>query len=190
MAFNKTLILFVSISCLLLHTHAAGMRSPQARVWTICKPTSVPLLCYKTILPKVQSLLRFNMYKALEAEVLLTQQQAQKALSLINTLLAKPGNPKGLTDSLQICQDQYGNILDAVAETIKLVEKRDVSESRFKFSAVISYYSSCNDDFNNIPAEFVAESKTVFDLGSNCLDIMKAIDDREMARRARTSPQA
>lgn len=74
--FTKTLILFVSLSSLLLQTHAArGPRTVQARLYSLCKPTTNMDLCYKTILPEVVGLSRFSNYKALEVEILATQKQ-------------------------------------------------------------------------------------------------------------------
>ncbi|KAJ1414414.1 Pectinesterase inhibitor domain [Sesbania bispinosa] len=183
MDFTKTLLITIfTLSCLLAHTNA--VRTPQARVWTICKPTTNPLLCFKTILPQILSAKRFNMYKAVEIEVLAAQKQVQKTAGVINALLAKPGNPKSLNDSLSTCKDQYSNMLDSISETIKVVAQRNAIEARFKFSAVLSYHASCNDDFGaGVTSPFADDAKLVYDLGGNCLDIMKAIEDRESRRR-------
>ncbi|KAK7303542.1 hypothetical protein RJT34_14449 [Clitoria ternatea] len=175
----KTLILIV-LSLLLTTTHAA--RTPQARVWTICKPTTNPLVCFKTILPQALTG-RFNIYKALEVEIAAAQQQVNKTASSINTLLARPDNSKDMAESLSTCKDQYENIVDAINDTVKQVSTRNVVEARFKFSAVLSYHSTCNDEFGKEKSPIANDAQGVYDLGGNCLDIMKAIEEREARRR-------
>jgi len=182
MAFSfiiKTLFLFVSFSGLVLHAHA--VRTPQARVWSLCKPTTNPYMCFTTILPHVITLPKFNVYKALEIEIDATRVLVGNTTILINTLLTNPANSKDLNDSLSICSDQFDSMMDAINETITVIAQRNVAEARFKFSAVLSYLSACTDEFTNSP--IVKEGKDVYDLGGNCLDIMKAIEDRESRRR-------
>ncbi|TKY72356.1 pectinesterase protein [Spatholobus suberectus] len=183
MAFIKTHLLFVSLSCLLLHTYAASARTPQARVWTICKSTSNRNLCYKTILPMAVGSARFNVYKALKTEILATQKQVQATLNVIASLLTKPGNSNNTSDSLRICQDQYGNILDSIDQTIKQLVQRNVVEAQYKFSGVLPFCSTCNDEFKGLTSPIAKEAKDVYDLGSNCVDILAAIVDREKRRR-------
>ncbi|KHN14350.1 hypothetical protein glysoja_012388 [Glycine soja] len=163
--FTRILILFVSLSSLILDTHAArAPRTIQTRLYSLCKPTTNMDLCYKTILP------------------------VETTSKLITSLLAKPGNSKDLTESLQICKEQYGNILDSIEESKNQVAQRNVIEARFKFSAAISLQVSCNDSFTAGTSPIVKEAQDVFDLAGNCLDIMKAIEDRESRRRRGGSP--
>lgn len=114
--------------------------------------------------------------------------QVEKTSKLISVLLARPGNSKDLGDSLQICKEQYGNIMDSMAEAKNQVAQRNVIEARFKFSSVVSYYESCNDSFTKGTSPIVEEAQGVYDLAGNCLDIMKAIQDRESRRRRGTGP--
>ncbi|KAG4946106.1 hypothetical protein AAZX31_15G122700 [Glycine max] len=187
--FTRILILFVSLSSLILDTHAArAPRTIQTRLYSLCKPTTNMDLCYKTILPEVVGLSRFSNYKALEVEILATQKQVETTSKLITSLLAKPDNSKDLTESLQICKEQYGNILDSIEESKNQVAQRNVIEARFKFSAAISLQVSCNDSFTAGTSPIVKEAQDVFDLAGNCLDIMKAIEDRESRRRRGGSP--
>ncbi|KAG2395516.1 hypothetical protein LR48_Vigan09g184600 [Vigna angularis] len=178
-AFIKTLFLFVSFTGLLLRAHAA--RTPQARVWSLCKPTTNPVVCFTTILPHVITLRKFNAYTALEIEIETTRELVVNTTSLVNRLLTNPTNSKDLNDSLQICSEQFDNMMDSIKETMTVVALRNAAEARFKFSAVLSYLSACTDEFNNSP--IVKEGKDLYDLGGNCLDIMKAIEDRESRRR-------
>ncbi|KAK7331254.1 hypothetical protein VNO77_25474 [Canavalia gladiata] len=185
MAFNKILILIFSLSYLLVNTHAA--RTPEARLWNICKPTTNPILCYKTIFPQVINS-SFNIYKALEIEIFATQKQVENTSSLMTTLLAKPGNSKDMIESLQTCKDQYNNILDSIQDALKQVANRNAIEARFKFSAVLSFHSTCNDQFTNGNSPIANEAQVVYDLGGNCLDIMKAIEDKENRRKRGVTP--
>lgn len=114
--------------------------------------------------------------------------QVETTSKLITSLLAKPDNSKDLTESLQICKEQYGNILDSIEESKNQVAQRNVIEARFKFSAAISLQVSCNDSFTAGTSPIVKEAQDVFDLAGNCLDIMKAIEDRESRRRRGGSP--
>ncbi|ESW19501.1 hypothetical protein PHAVU_006G130500 [Phaseolus vulgaris] len=183
MAFTliNTLCLFVSFSGLLFHTHA--IRTPQARVWALCKPTTNPVVCFKTILPHVITAKKFNAYTALEIEIIITRELVVNTTNLITTLLANPSNSKSLNDSLEICSDQYDNMLDSIKDAMSQVALRNAGEARFKFSAVLSYLSACTDEFDNSP--IVKEGKELYDIGGNCLDIMKAIEDRESRLRRR-----
>ncbi|CAJ1962900.1 unnamed protein product [Sphenostylis stenocarpa] len=184
--FIKTLFLFVSFSGLILHAHAHTARSPQARVWSLCKYTTNPVVCYKTIIPYAIGVKKFNYYQALEVEILATRDLVMNTTNLISVLLANPGNSKDLKDSLQTCFEQYDNIKDSIKESLNLVAQRNVIEMRFKFSAVLSYLAACTDEFPNSPIE--KEGQDLFDLGGNCLDIMKAIEDRESRLRPGASP--
>ncbi|XP_061373646.1 uncharacterized protein LOC133315980 [Gastrolobium bilobum] len=182
--FTKTLLFIASISCILVHTNAVPTtRTPQARVWALCKPTTNPVLCYKTILPRAFG--KFNIYKALEVEVIATQNQVKRTSSLIALLLAKQSLSKSLRESLTTCQEQYSNMIDDIDITIKEVARRNVVEARFKFSAVLSYQASCNDEFIDGPSPIANEAQGVYDLGGNSLDLMKAIEDREARRESK-----
>ena len=186
MAFTKIhlVLLIVSISMIFAPTTFAT-RTIQARVWTICKPTTNPLLCYKTILPQAMETPKFNMYKALETEIQAAQTQVVKTAANIATLIFQSSETnKSVSDALETCKEQYSNIVDAITESISLVSKRDVGEARFKFSAVISYYSACKEAFleSEIDSPIGPDAQAVYDLGGNCLDIMKAIEDRERSR--------
>ncbi|CAL5184116.1 unnamed protein product [Lathyrus oleraceus] len=181
MSFTKIhlVLLIVSISILFAPTtHAAGI---QARVLNMCKTTTNPSLCYKTILPKALETPKFNMYKALEIEIQAAQVQVLKTATSIATLLWKSGSDKAIADSLTVCKNQYRNIVEAVTESVSLVSKRNVGDARFKFSAVISYYLACKESFeeSQITSPIAADAQTVYDLGGNCLDLMKAIEDKE-----------
>lgn len=183
MAFNKTLIIvLVSLSSILLHAHAAS--TPQARVSRICKDVTNYTLCYQTVLPGVERLQKFTIYKVIEIEILETQKQVQTVLKVMNSLKAKPGTSKDMSDSLSVCLDQYDSILTTVEKSLKFVEQRNVGETVMEISSVISFYEACNDQFDeNVTSPIATEAKVVYDLGSNCLDILKVIEDREISRQ-------
>ncbi|MCH83547.1 pectinesterase inhibitor [Trifolium medium] len=182
MDFTKThLVLLIVSTTLLFAPTTYAVRTPQARVWTICKPTTNPLLCYKTLLPKALSTPKFNMYKAVDVEIQEAQAQVVKTVAKIaNSIFTS--SDKNIANALTICKEQYGNMVDSLIEVITLVSKRNAVEARFKFSAFISYHSSCEQAFveskNAIPP-FADDAKVVYDLGANILDILKAIEDRE-----------
>ncbi|XP_020203388.1 uncharacterized protein LOC109788934 [Cajanus cajan] len=184
MAFTRTLSMIIVFVSLL---QAQAARTPEARVWALCKPATNPLACYKTILPHAVSAKRFNMYNALETEILATQQQVQTTSERISWLLGNPATDKSTKDSLATCQEQYSSIVDSIHEAIALVAKRNVGEARFQFSAVISFQSSCDDEFEGETSPIAKESQAVFDLAGNCLDIMKAIEDRESRHHGGTT---
>ncbi|CAK8531166.1 unnamed protein product [Lathyrus sativus] len=120
------------------------------------------------------------MYRALEIEIQATQVQVLKTATSIATLLWKSTSNKDIADSLTICKSQYRNIVEAVTESVSLVSKRNVGEARFKFSAVISYYLACKESFEEgqITSPIAADAQVVHDLSGNCLDLMKAIEDK------------
>ncbi|XP_004486562.1 uncharacterized protein [Cicer arietinum] len=186
MDFTKThaVLLIVTVSLLFAPTSYAA-RTTEARIWNMCKPTTNPVVCYKTILPEATKTQKFNMYKALEVEIQAAQTQVIQTATNIATLIFQSSNNKDVSDALNTCKDQFSNIVDAITESVDLVSKRNVGEARFKFSAVISYYSACKDAFteSNITFPIAADAQAVYDLGGNCLDLMKAIEDKERARR-------
>ncbi|GAU47322.1 hypothetical protein TSUD_377960 [Trifolium subterraneum] len=182
MDFTKThLVLLIVSTALLFAPTTDAIRTPQAHVWTICKPTTNPLLCYKTLLPKALSNPKFNMYKAVEVEIQEAQIQVVKTVAKIAGSIFTSSD-KNIADALKICKEQYGNMIDSIIETVTLVSNRNAVEARFKFSAFISYHSSCEQAFiesKNANSPFADDAKVVYDLGANILDILKAIEDRE-----------
>ena len=74
-------------------------------------------------------------------------------------------------------------MLDSIQTSLNYVSRRDVIEAKYKFSSVLSYHASCNDAFGKGEVSPIAnDAKLVYDLGGNCLDIMKEIEDRELRR--------
>jgi len=69
-------------------------------------------------------------------------------------------------------------MLDAINETIELLGQHNVVDSFYKFSSVISYKTACEDAFVESPGveiPFSQDSRTLFDLGGNCLGIMNTL---------------
>ncbi|XP_058752493.1 uncharacterized protein LOC131625670 [Vicia villosa] len=188
MAFTKTILalLIVSISILFApttHAHATRTGAPptiQTRLLNMCKPTTNPSLCYKTILPKALESPKFNMYKALEIEVQAAQVQVIKTATTIATLLWKSGSDKNIAGALNDCKEQFKNIADSVTKSVTLVSQRNIVDARNEFSAVFSYFSACRESFeeSQITLPIAADGQMVHDLAGNCLDLMKAIEDK------------
>ncbi|CAI8590429.1 unnamed protein product [Vicia faba] len=134
MAFAKIhlALLIVSISILLAPTthalfapitHAVGRGghlATQTHIFKMCKPTSYPLLCYKTLLPKALVTPRFNIHRALEVEVQAAQTQVIKTVTSIETHLSKPGTSKDTVDCLVIWFEE-SEITSPIADDAKAV---------------------------------------------------------------------
>ncbi|TKY72355.1 Pectinesterase inhibitor [Spatholobus suberectus] len=184
-ATKTSLLLFISISSLLLllanavpstrniHIVRRDLRSDLSE---FCKKTTNPNLCAQTIQPHFLHG-ALEPLKALDAEVDATLDKVKKTLAHIQTLLAKQGASKSMKDSLDICKDQYGSMLDAIKETKTALGENDVITAKFKFSAVISYQGSCKDAFEGEAMPFTEDSDSVFQLGGNCLDIIADMEE-------------
>ncbi|QCD77346.1 pectinesterase inhibitor-like [Vigna unguiculata] len=150
-------------------------RELRENIDQLCKKTTDPALCSKTI----QSHSTENTVepiKALDVEVEATLAEAKNALIKIQSLEAKGGASKSTKDSLNVCEDQYSSMLDAIAETKKAIAKNDVITAKFKFSAVISYQSACQDTFKSDKLPFNEDSDAVYKLGGIALDIIADIE--------------
>ncbi|KAK7412802.1 hypothetical protein VNO78_04438 [Psophocarpus tetragonolobus] len=150
-------------------------RDLLANIAGFCKGTTNPVLCSQTIQPHLQGG-TVDPVKALDVEVDATLGEAKKTLTNIQTL-ENQQNTKSTKDSLDICRNQYKSMLDAIVETKAAIAKKDIVGAKFKFSAVISYQSACQDSFKDGKIPFTKESNIVYQLGGNCLDIIAAIDN-------------
>ncbi|XP_057431016.1 pectinesterase inhibitor 1-like [Lotus japonicus] len=156
-----------------LHDLRSELRSDLS---AFCQKTTNPTLCAKTIQPHF---LHNNLdpFKALEIEVEATLNQTKKTIAIISELLAKHDISKSLKGSLDTCKEQYDSIMDSIKETIDAIARKDVIEAKFKFSAVISFQSSCKDAFEGLDDFPIAsDSDEVFQLGGNCLDIIADLE--------------
>ncbi|KAE9591578.1 hypothetical protein Lal_00038939 [Lupinus albus] len=188
MYFTKNIFLIISISSfLLLHTTNA-IRLPiplEIGVTKLCSGTTDPTLCFKTILPQMHG--GFNRYKALQIEIIAAKNQALKAVAIIDELIKSPSSSQGMKDSLAVCQNQYGNIIDSINEAITTAQQRDAGMTNLKFSAVFSYRSTCEDEFPpEIPPPNLANAAEALKvIGANVLDISKGLENREIRMRQR-----
>ncbi|KAL2341514.1 hypothetical protein Fmac_009454 [Flemingia macrophylla] len=162
-------------------------RTMQARVWAICKHTTNAMACFKTILPEALAAKHFNVYTALETEVLATQQKVQTTLDRIDAIVADPATGKSTARSLKGCREQFVFAMDSLNKSIALVAKRNAAEAKFEVSAVISFQTSCGMYFDDMfgsgePNPVEKESQGVYDHAGISLDIMTAIQDREDRR--------
>ncbi|CAJ2658026.1 unnamed protein product [Trifolium pratense] len=144
-----------------------------------CKKTSNPTLCENTI--QSHFFKHFDPSEALKVEVDATLAQTQKAMAIINDLYKKSDISKSLKDSLDICKEQYGLILDAIKQTSDAIAARNWVEARSQFGSIISSQQACSDSFEGIQNEFTfaTDSKAIFDLGGNCLDMIVDLEKSE-----------
>jgi pectinesterase inhibitor-like protein len=191
MDFTSKLILF-TISLSLLFFVGNATDSPTGKMHIVnrnflkpdlldfCKKTTNPTLCENTIQPHFFKR-HLDPSEALKVEVDATLNQTQKAIVIINELYVKSGISKSLKDSLDICKEQYGLILDAIKETKDAIATRNWVEARAKFGAVVSCQQACSDSFEGIQKEFTfaSDSKAIFDLGGNCLDMIVDLQKSE-----------
>lgn len=141
-----------------------------------CVDTENPTLCADTISQFLNG--PFDPVKALEVEVDATFNQAKNVAETIGKLLKNPSTDKKARDALDICNSQYGDLMDTVKEAVELIQQQNVVDAYYKFNAVISYHSSCDDAFTESPGvemPFSKDSKTVLDLGANVLAMMNGI---------------
>lgn len=161
------------------------VRTPQARVWSMCKKLEDPSragICFKTILPKALTTPKFNIYKALEVETQAASVQINKTLAIITSLIPKYANNADVSGSLDCCKQQYEMMPDSITNAVAALAVRNAQEVNAQFSGILSYHTSCVDTFaesNDYPvAPFAADAKIVSDLATNCLDIAAAIMNR------------
>ncbi|CAL0301043.1 unnamed protein product [Lupinus luteus] len=177
---GKTLLFFLSLSSLHLLTNG---RRPfhivhhdvRSDILKLCEHTTNPTLCAQTIQPHVLDG-DIDPFKALEIEVEATLNETKKAIAIIDELLTKNSINKSLRSSIKTCKEQYNYILDSIKETQDAIAQHDLIEAKFKFSAVISYQSSCMDEFEHFECPFAEGSETIYNLGGNTLDIIADLE--------------
>ncbi|OIW13905.1 hypothetical protein TanjilG_31794 [Lupinus angustifolius] len=136
MGFTKNILLIVSISSfLLLQINATRVPSPlQDGVTKLCSTTTDPVLCVNTILPHLHG--DFNPYKALELEIIAAKNQVVKSVAVMDNLIRNPSTTKETKESLIICKDQYGFMIDSINQAIAAVSIPNAREANAKFSEV------------------------------------------------------
>ncbi|KAG2395517.1 uncharacterized protein HKW66_Vig0071070 [Vigna angularis] len=179
---KTSFILLVTLSFLLLTKPVLSsrdihivQREIQEDINQLCQKTTDPALCANTIKPHFAQN-KLSAIKALDVEVEATLAEAKTALGKIQTLENKKDNTKSTKDSLDVCDDQYNSMLDAIEETKQAIAKNDVTTAKFKFSAVISYHSACRDTFKGGVTPFDKDSNAVYKLGGIALDIIADIE--------------
>jgi len=181
--FTITLVSFLLIGNATAESHDIHVvhHNLKPDLLNFCKKTTNPTLCEQTVQPHfIKSIL--DPIKALDIEVDAALVQTQKALVVIGGLLKKPGISKSFKDSLDICKDQYGMILDSIKLTKDAITKRWFHEARSQFSAVISYHAACKDSFEGIEKEYsllAHDSDALFQLGGNCLDTIADLENSQ-----------
>lgn len=139
----------------------------------LCKDGENVKLCMETLAPVVHGAL--DPVLALVTEIGITLNETQKVAKIIEALKGDPKTPKGITEALDICAEQYESIVDTINKSLEMIHQNDVYGAWMRFSAVISCQSTCEDAFKESPGEpfpFADDSKTLFQLGGNCLAIL------------------
>ncbi|XP_061338389.1 uncharacterized protein LOC133285218 [Gastrolobium bilobum] len=179
--FNKSLLLILSLSYLLVSSNAIpltrvlhippvgsptvaphmdlidGIMSLAAKAVTKISP-QISKFCTGTENPTLcaQTIApfldgSFDPIKALETLVNATLNHTRKVCGTITKLINDPSTSKNALDALGICKSQYDDIMDTVKEAIELIEQQNVVDAYYKFSSVIGDQSSCEDAFNESP---------------------------------------
>ena len=139
----------------------------------LCADGENPAFCAESISKHLNG--PFDPLKALDIEVDATLEKAKNISATIINLLNDPNTDKRAIDALGICKSQYNDMMDAIKESVELLKQQNVVDAYYKFNAVISYKSSCDDAFVESPGvtmPFSHDSETLFQLGGNCLGIM------------------
>ncbi|KAL5069017.1 hypothetical protein RYX36_019904 [Vicia faba] len=155
---------------------ARASKRAYPEIMQLCIDGENVALCAETILKQMNG--PFDPLKALEIEVDATLVQAKTVAGTIQKLLQDPSTDKKALDALDICHSQYGYMLDTIKEAVDLLQQQNVVDAYYKFNAVISYKSSCDDAFVESPGvnmPFSQDSETLFQLGGNCLGIMNEL---------------
>ncbi|CAK8572708.1 unnamed protein product [Lathyrus sativus] len=130
-------------------------------------------LCAETILKQMTG--PFDPLKALEIAVDATLDQAMTVAGTIDELLRDPSTDKKAMDALGVCEEEYDDMLDAIEETVDLLQNQNIVDAYYKFNSVLSLKSTCDDAFAESPGvtmPFSQDSQILFQLGGNCLGIM------------------
>ncbi|KAE9594822.1 putative pectinesterase inhibitor domain-containing protein [Lupinus albus] len=179
---SKKLLLFLCLSSLHLLTNGTRPfhivhHDIRSDLLKFCEHTTNPSLCAETIQPHVLDG-DIDPFKALEIEVEATLNETKKAIAIIDELLLTKNNinNKSLMSAFNTCKEQYNYILDSIKETKDAIAQHDLIEAKFKFSAVISYQSTCMDEFEHVECPFAEDSETIFNLGGNTLDIIADLE--------------
>ncbi|KAK4282574.1 hypothetical protein QN277_013935 [Acacia crassicarpa] len=144
----------------------------SAQLVDLCKDAEAPHLCVETIAPFIHGAL--DPVVAVNAEFGATMNLTVKVSDTIKTLQAQPDISNDDKASLEICADQYSSIVDTINDCLDSIKQNDVYGAWMKFSAVLSFQQACEDAFREggSPIPFKEDSKTLFQLGGNCLAIL------------------
>ncbi|KAF7818130.1 putative pectinesterase/pectinesterase inhibitor 45 [Senna tora] len=182
MEFSKSLVLFVSVCCLVVSSINAVpiSRSQSLSVEVAAAPTPshghglINGVVSKAVphLAELQDLCKDGenvdlcietiapeIHGALDpvhaaiVEIGATLNETLKVSSIIRSLKEDPKTSKGMIDALDICADQYDLITDTIAMSLELMHQNDVAGAWTTFSAVISCQSTCEDAFKESPGE-------------------------------------
>ncbi|KAJ1412557.1 Pectinesterase inhibitor domain [Sesbania bispinosa] len=180
MDFQKSLLLTVSLSCLLLSSHASIAPSVSPAPTTSKTEYKVETNIFEEAVKVSQTVFKpepevlefctgtenptlcadtiapyfhgsFDPIKALETEIDATLNKTLSVAGVISKSLNNPSTNKKTLDALDICKSQYKSIVDTIKEAKELLNQQNVVDAYYKFSSVISDRTACEDAFAESP---------------------------------------
>ncbi|XLT61203.1 hypothetical protein HN873_017727 [Arachis hypogaea] len=154
-------------------------KSKAQQIADFCNGIQNPDFCAETIAPFVKG--KFDPIKALETQMNAALNHSLEVVAEIAKSLKDHATPKKAMAALSICKECYDNAVDAINESLELVNQDNVIDAYYRFSSAASYRGTCDDAFVESPgainpiskeainaaSQFISKSLVIFDASIN-----------------------
>ncbi|CAL9176826.1 unnamed protein product [Musa hybrid cultivar] len=178
------LFIFFSLSSSLLPpasaTSSPGGHGPckdDGNIASICSHTDYVSLCINAAHTYGHAYAVIDAASLLGMHIHMASDRTQTVKDLASHLAAKPSNSQSVKQALVICIKMYGDALDDLVKGSDAIKARDEGTANSMLSGVISYYSTCDDAFTEIPAPnpLCKQDGTLMHIVSNALALAHLI---------------
>ncbi|KAJ8491474.1 hypothetical protein OPV22_013195 [Ensete ventricosum] len=146
---SHLLLILLTLSSSLLPFASANNIGEVA---SICSHTDYSFLCIYASVTYGQSYAVIDAASLLAMHIKMTTDHTQTAKVIASTFAANPTTTPQVKQALGVCLKQYDDAFDDLAKGTAAVAGHDAGTANSMLSAVISYYSTCDDAFAEIYA--------------------------------------
>ncbi|RRT66880.1 hypothetical protein B296_00001091 [Ensete ventricosum] len=161
-------------------TSSPGVHGPSKHdgdIVSICSHTDYVSLCFNAAHTYGHACAVIDAASLLDMHIHMARDHTQTVKNLASHLAANPSTSRSVKQALGICIKLYGDALDDLVKGSDAVKARDEGTANSMLSGVISYYSTCDDAFAEIPASnpLSKQDGTLMNIVSNALAIAHLI---------------
>ncbi|XP_009386609.2 pectinesterase inhibitor 12-like [Musa acuminata AAA Group] len=178
------LFIFFSLSSSLLPpasaTSSPGGHGPckdAGDIASICSHTDYVSLCINAAHTYGHAYAVIDAASLFGMHIHMASDRTKTVKDLASHLAAKPSSSKSVKQALVICIKMYDDALDDLVKGSDAIKARDEGTANSMLSGVISYYSTCDDAFTEIPAPnpLCKQDGTLMHIVSNALALAHLI---------------